>query len=125
MTRLNGLVVMACVCMAMALNGCVAATQREALERKTDDAIAMMSKALDKASTELSSQTAALAGAGALIDPGYRVDIDGMVGTGFKGTMIVRVVGGSAIITGNTQMGGPNRNVEGSGTGDSLLPPTE
>ena len=103
--------------------GCMVDTKKEAIERKADAGIAMMRAALEKGIEELSSQSAALAGSGSLINPGYEVEVFGGFGPTFWGRTTVRVIGGSATITANSQMGPPNRNVETFG--ESKLPPTE
>lgn len=102
-------------------SGC--AMDTEPIERASNQGIEMMREALAKAAAELSAQSASIIGTGSLIEPGYKVTVTGIVGTGFVGESTIRVVGASGVLATAAQQGPPNRNVEDFGA--SKLPPTE
>lgn len=92
------------------LSGCMADTKREAIERKVDDGVALLKDAMEKAAAELSSQSASLIGSGAVIEPGYEIEVFGGFGPTFYGRTTIRVVGASATLGAATQMGQPVAN---------------
>jgi hypothetical protein len=104
-------------------SGCMQETKREAIERKVDDGVAMLKSAMEKAAAELSSQSAGLIASGAVIEPGYEIEVFGGFGPTFYGRTTIKVIGASATMGASTQMGPPNRNVETFG--ESKLPPID
>ena len=74
--------------------------------------------AMDKAWKETKTQTATLQGGGQVIEPGYQIDVEGIVGTTYRGSVTVRAIGISAQLTGHTQ----TASDDGEAPGNAALP---
>ena len=74
------------------LSGC--APQSTELERFSDRVMSeVIGPAVEKAIQETTMRTATLQGGAQVIEPGYRVDVEGFFGTGVKASTVVRNVG--------------------------------
>lgn len=104
-----------------ALTGC--ALNTEPIERTSNRGLDLLQAALEKATGELSSQSAQWIATGSLIEPGYKIKIVGGFGPTFWGESEIRIVGASGMMGTATTAGPPNRNVESFGK--SKLPPLE
>lgn len=95
-------VALALCAMLAAASGCM--DKATELERFSDSVMGtVIAPAIEKAIAETSTRTAALSGGAQAIEPGYEVHARGMIGTGFDGTVTVKVIGVSGQVDGHIQ----------------------
>jgi len=96
-----GKLILAAVLGIFGIAGCAA--NSEPLERASQTIMSDVIKpVLQEAAADLNAQAAALQGQASLINPGYKIDGYGIVGTGFVWTATVRLDGVSGNIAGAT-----------------------
>lgn len=105
--RLLTVVMRTWVAAVVVLGGCLAGCQpnMEPIERTANTLmLEVLKPAVEKATSELSTRTAALQGQGSLINPGYVIEGFGNFGPGVAYRMVIRTDGISGNLAGHTQM---------------------